>query len=794
MTSSPCRTVADGCPASHPCLGLAIAALAAWFSTAAVSALRGEAPDGCHKFSRYAHWEDHRDRYLRELEGLNSRVTYGCNVHEVDPTDWLNQCAYFFKLGGFQPEGSMFPRYSTYYLKEKESGLCTMTLSAAFVNMEYSESVQQALQDHDLMKAEFAAVEGMLPTMALPALMSFPQTALDVVEVVKFANRHNMLVSVKNSGHSYSGQSTRRNSIQLNMRAYPVYSKIGIYECDSVELGHPAAAPCRLAVARGKGAVARVGGGEGNDDVLRNLASWNFALPRKHIYQAMMGSSGMVGAGGGWFLGGGLGGGQSRMWGVGSDQVVWLEMVLPDGTHVKFGPTQWEKQEGLMYPQTTRVEGLCNHNVQHRESQWQWGGCTDKNINFDDLWFAVRGGGGGSWGVVLSVYYQLHEIKSPTFTVNTDFDVVSALQAAIPNQTEWAYVKMRIQDMWTDFLIDFLWKPSALGVADEISDSCGYTGTGTAAKSPWDIFGQTSPAFRHNFMITCYANNAHEALIEAWKKYVPTSRYLPHAILSEGIQRLLTSCMISGGYMSQKLVGIVAGAPIFCFNEPLRLAPEHASLPKKEMDEFVLSVYSQWIMNSPLGQLSDIPGSGTHWPYGWSAILPVSMITEHDRDWIVGFLQSKVGFSHHAMGGKQRIASDGKTVQPKGYREAAMQVMFTSNGNHTEFIAMISEVSGMVLKFLGIPGQGSADGFPGFTEMNHQPGRFAGPLKSDWRIPCPLDFTMEQRWTQCMSVQETVWGTTNLKRLEAVKDKLDPRHLFTVHFGVGNKDVVDAVI
>ncbi|CAK0827153.1 unnamed protein product [Prorocentrum cordatum] len=146
------------------------------------------------------------------------------------------------------------------------------------------------------------------------------------------------------------------------------------------------------------------------------------------------------------------------------------------------------------------------------------------------------------------------------------------------------------------------------------------------------------------------------------------------------------------------------------------------------------------------------------------------------------------------MGGKQRIASDGKTVQPKGYREAAMQVMFTSNGNHTEFIAMISEVSGMVLKFLGIPGQGSADGFPGFTEMNHQPGRFAGPLKSDWRIPCPLDFTMEQRWTQCMSVQETVWGTTNLKRLEAVKDKLDPRHLFTVHFGVGNKDVVDAVI
>jgi len=380
----------------------------------------GEEPSTLLTRSRYAKLAHRRGSFLKELEELNSRVTYACNVHEVDPTDWLSQCAYYFKLGGFAAEGGMSPKYSTYYLKDKESGLCTMTLTSAFLNMEYNRSVQDALQDTDLRNTQFAAVEPSLPPMALPALMSFPHTALDVVEIVKFAKKHRTQVSIKNSGHSYSGQSSRKDSIQLNMRRYPVLSKAGVYECESVEPGTLAAAPCKLAMARGKGAVARVGGGEGNDDVLRNLGSWNFELPKNRTYQAMTGAEGMIGAGGGWFQGGGLGGGQCRMWGVGSDQVVLIEMVLPDGTHVKFGPTEWEAPEGLMYPQTTKVEGLCNKNVHHTESQWQWGACDDHNINFEDLWFAVRGGGGGTWGVVLAVWYQLHNLSQPSFYVKTD--------------------------------------------------------------------------------------------------------------------------------------------------------------------------------------------------------------------------------------------------------------------------------------------------------------------------------------------------------------------------------------
>jgi hypothetical protein len=631
--------------------------------------------------------------------------------------------------------------------------------------------------------------------MALPALMSFPHTALDVVEIVKFAKKHRMQVSIKNSGHSYSGQSSRKDSIQLNMRRYPILSKAGVYECESVEPASLAAAPCTLAMARGKGAVARVGGGEGNDDVLRNLGSWNFQLPRNQTYQAMAGAEGMIGAGGGWFQGGGLGTGQCRMWGVGSDQVVLIEMVLPDGTHVKFGPTEWEAQEGLMYPQTTKVEGLCNKNVQHRESQWQWGACDDHSINFEDLWFAVRGGGGGTWGVILAVWYQLHSLTERSFYVKTDFAAVSALQETVPNQT-WEDVKSSVKNMWTDFLIEFLWKPSALGVPEEVSGSCGYTGVATSDMSPWDIFGPwpLTPAFPDNFLLTCLDNSAHKVLIEAWKKYVPTSKYKPSGNLTERIQSLLTSCM-TGSFNGQNFLGLPVGGK-FCFNEVPKPAPVCASLPKADQDETMLQEWEVAYMRSPLGQLLDINGGATSWPYAWAALLPVSMITEHDRDWVIQTLHAFE--SHHVMGGKLRVAGDGMTVQPKGYREAGLSVILTPGklgveNNGTAYLAKIAEISDLILQYLGVSDNESADGFPGFTEINHQPGRFAGPLKSDWRTPCPFDFTAEQRRTQCMSVQETIWGTSNLKRLEGIKEKLDPENLFTVHFGVGNKDVIGVV-
>ena len=83
-------------------------------------------------------------------------------------------------------------------------------------------------------------------------------------------------------------------------------------------------------------------------------------------------------------------------------------MVLPSGEHVKFAPSKWEDAPGFLYPKTTEVTGFCNKNVVTDESEWQWEAC-EVEVPWEDLWYAVRGGGGGSYGIVTALTYQLHK-------------------------------------------------------------------------------------------------------------------------------------------------------------------------------------------------------------------------------------------------------------------------------------------------------------------------------------------------------------------------------------------------
>jgi len=44
-----------------------------------------------------------------------------------------------------------------------------------------------------------------------------------------------------------------------------------------------------------------------------------------------------------------------------------------------------------------------------------------------------------------------------------------------------------------------------------------------------------------------------------------------------------------------------------------------------------------------------------------------------------------------------------------------------------------------------------------------------------------------------MSVQETLFGTENLQRLQEIKQNLDPKNLFSVRHGIGNKEITPAI-
>ena len=63
--------------------------------------------------------------------------------------------------------------------------------------------------------------------------------------------------------------------------------------------------------------------------------------------------------------------------------------------------------------------------------------------------------------------------------------------------------------------------------------------------------------------------------------------------------------------------------------------------------------------------------------------------------------------------------------------------------------------------------------------------------RRDARRPyCPGDLTHAKREKKCVSVQEHVWGTDGLAKLEAIKAKLDPQGLFQCPKCVGFKGPV----
>jgi hypothetical protein len=105
------------------------------------------------------------------------------------------------------------------------------------------------------------------PSLNLPSKVIFPVVASDVVAAVNFAREHGLEISVKNSGHSYQGASSKKDTLLLNMNRFTHYAPTGITDCDASILDTTVAEdlsnqPCLLSFAKGKSSLIRVGGGE----------------------------------------------------------------------------------------------------------------------------------------------------------------------------------------------------------------------------------------------------------------------------------------------------------------------------------------------------------------------------------------------------------------------------------------------------------------------------------------------------------------------------------------------------
>ena len=175
-----------------------------------------------------------------------------------------------------------------------------------------------------------------LPTYSVEAL------AVEHVQAaVRFANEHNIAISIKTSGHNYAGSSTARGSLLIWLKNLRRFGEFGPLT-DSCGTTHPL--------------TQHLGGGEAWGDAYKAAVN--------NGYTVVGGGSANVGCCGGWLAGSGLSW-TTRNNGFGLDNVLQYEVVTADGER--------------------KIVDACSD---------------------PDLYWALRGGGGGSFGVVTSLYYR----------------------------------------------------------------------------------------------------------------------------------------------------------------------------------------------------------------------------------------------------------------------------------------------------------------------------------------------------------------------------------------------------
>mmetsp|Transcript_8477 Transcript_8477/g.10697 ORF Transcript_8477/g.10697 Transcript_8477/m.10697 type:complete len:636 (-) Transcript_8477:263-2170(-) len=543
------------------------------------------------------------------------------------------------------------------------------------------------------------------PSINLPSKVLFPVIASDVIAAIEFSKVHKVEISIKNSGHHYGGASQKKNTLLLNMNHYTQYSPTGIVDCEvslldgfsiAEDLSNQA---CALSLAKDKSAYVRVGGGENWDKVYRAVQKANKAQEQEgggYKYHVVGGGGGTVSPLGWTFLAGLSGTTGGRKYGFGADQVLQVEMVLPNGHHVRFGPTEWEDAEGFIVPRTIDVSGMCRSNPEEQdEEKWQWGSCPDEfDVDFNDLWFAVRGGGGGTWGVVLSLYLQLHEYEKYE-------------RYAVSPAEDCAALGITPSGLWLEFQITYALTPSSIDVTKEHSNACGTPQT---------------PNYH------CYGE---EDVEQGWARFL--------------VKKNVTDL------------------------------PDGACLVKTASDSGWKDFIDGAIAGSEGTRYEGHAGDGIS-PMGMTqtaSILIPSAWIEASEDNFKTLLQ-RFGVPYLAFGGGARTASDQANSVSKAHRDAGgWPLASNTDAFWGEFFPQMYDIS-------------DKTNFPAVFGANHAGSTPSGPRKDNWTEPCPKEWTFEKRSEECISMQESIYGTKLLKRLEAIKEVVDPNYMLDCAYCIGN--------
>eukprot|EP00563_Minutocellus_polymorphus_P019820 CAMPEP_0197725434 /NCGR_PEP_ID=MMETSP1434-20131217/6975_1 /TAXON_ID=265543 /ORGANISM="Minutocellus polymorphus, Strain CCMP3303" /LENGTH=765 /DNA_ID=CAMNT_0043310909 /DNA_START=67 /DNA_END=2364 /DNA_ORIENTATION=+ len=678
-------------------------------------------------------------------------------VQITDVSLWLDQCVKPFDAASLNPLYWSLGGVSNYDLFEQSSGLCMQTTSCAFTHCAgifktyfpfnpfaayyqssesemysamYGPGTYPVLTDEEIAQAAATSEDSQLP-----AAVVHPEHPGDISAAVRFAAANGLKVAVKTSGHNWNGSSTRKGSLLLNLSklrkfALPETPSEGIVVCDigndavfsaSTVASSSILDACKLAVARGKPAVMRAGGGQIVDEGLRALEEWNNDFSNIPLH-GMTGSAGTVSLAGGWLASGGLGGSLGmRMYGIGVDQVLHVEMVLPDGRFVRFGPSAWTPAEdNQLYPQTTEVKGYCisdeNGLDLSDETNWEWVDCSDE-YNFEDLWFAIRGGSGGSWGVVTSVYYQLHHKPGNLQEVYWNDQIISILlDQNISDENKGIMISELLR-----FVFAFLYKPESVGVSAKVSNSCSAPDAGP---------------------LVCY-NGAGEIFVKTYDGYFDGK--MPAIRIGESPSYASSNTATS---YNGRVTDVPRGNIVFTQINPIVVPIEVIQNKFDEfMDDFYTPCYISGVVGVLTGSMEDACAPVPPYFYGGGvqqASDGMDAYPPHRRN---GAFHSYI-FQEDKREQLKRLIWD---VQEETETFAADEFPGLFCHNHL-FYSTAPKKSNWLVDCNGITPDGSGT-----------------PLSDD----------------DCMSIQEASFGTANLRRLEKIHSEIDPLQIFQTSDGPG---------
>lgn len=242
----------------------------------------------------------------------------------------------------------------------------------------------QCLLDNSISPIPLPASNSSCNQGNIPPYVLTVQDASDVMSAFEFARAHQVPISVTNSGHDYMLRNMQRGSLMLWMHhvQHITYNDTFTPEGCAEDGQHT------------YGPVMTVGTGVSSDAATAFATAHNATL--------LVGSSPTVAISGGWILGAGHSV-LSPVYGLGVDRVVQFTIVTPDGV--------------------LRTASACQN---------------------DDLFWALRGGGGGTFGVVLDATHRVEHAPMPIAVANMTLPADISAGVAV----EWIALQAKMGLAW----------------------------------------------------------------------------------------------------------------------------------------------------------------------------------------------------------------------------------------------------------------------------------------------------------------------------------------------------------